>query len=90
MESPFSWLDTGACTISPLQRLPCFVCPRAPAGPMPPVEGRVGGAQPPSYPRHWSSASKRSSQTGGVGPLSNGGFWALGRPLAGYIPRWGI
>ena len=37
-------------------------------------------------PRRWPGASKRSSQTGGEGPLPNGCFWALGCPLAGSFP----
>ena len=35
----------------------------------------------------WPGAFKRSSQTGGEGPLPNGGFWALGFPLVGSFPR---
>ena len=32
---------------------------------------------------------KRSSQTGGEGPLPKGGFWAVGCPLVGSFPRRG-
>ena len=39
--------------------------------------------------RRWPGASKRPSQAGGEVPLPNGGWWALGWPLAGSFPRWG-
>ena len=42
-----------------------------------------------NIPRRWPGASKRSSQTGGEGPLPNGSLWALGCPLAGSLPRRG-
>ena len=37
--------------------------------------------------RRWPGASKRPSQAGGELPLPNGGFWALGCPLAGSFPQ---
>ena len=39
--------------------------------------------------RRWPGASKRPSQAGGEVPLPNGGWWALGWPLAGSFPRRG-
>ena len=42
-------------------------------------------------PRRWPGASKRSSRTGVEGSLPNGGFWALGCPLAGsFTLQWHI
>ena len=39
--------------------------------------------------RRWPGASQRPSQAGGEVPLPNGGWWALGWPLAGSFPRRG-
>ena len=42
-----------------------------------------------NFPRRCPGASKQSSQTSSAGPLPNSGFWALGCPPVGFIPRLG-
>ena len=57
--------------------LPCFTSPH-----------RVHAEEGECLHR-WPGASKRPSQAGGEVPLPNGGWWALGCPLAGSFPRRG-